>query len=126
MDICKLRLLRESGIEGSSTEGHVSHVLSDRMSSRPMGWSKKGMTKMAELRAYYYNGGDMLELVRYQKEELPKAVGNEERFYSSSEMWREERKRRNELGQFADMKVYSIPYTQIKKIANFKAQIFGL
>ncbi len=41
-------------------------------------------------------------------------------------MWREERKRRNELGQLAEMKVYSIPYTQIKKIANFKAQIFGL
>ena len=68
----KLRLLKESGIEGSSTEGYVSHVLSDRMSSRPMGWSKKGMAKMAELRAYYYNGGDMLELVRYQKEEMEK------------------------------------------------------
>ena len=122
----KLRLLRESGIEGSSTEGHVSHILSDRMSSRPMGWSKKGMAKMAELRAYYYNGGDMLELVRYQKEELPKVVGNEDIIYSSSQMWREERKRRTELGQLADMKVYSIPYTQIKKIANFKAQIFGL
>ena len=122
----KLRLLRERGIEGSSTEGHVSHILSDRMSSRPMGWSKKGMAKMAELRAYYYNGGDMLELVRYQKQELPKVVGNEDIIYSSSQMWREERKRRNELGQLADMKVYSIPYTQIKKIANFKAQIFGL
>ena len=81
---------------------------------------------MAELRAYYYNGGDMLELVRYQKEELPKVVGNEDIIYSSSQMWREERKRRTELGQLADMKVYSIPYTQIKKIANFKAQIFGL
>ena len=32
------------------------------------------MSKMAELRAYYYNKGDMLELVRYQKEELPKAA----------------------------------------------------
>lgn len=122
----KLRLLQKSGIEGSSTEGHVSHVLSDRMSSRPMGWSKKGMAKMAELRAYYYNGGDMLELVRYQKEELEKVVGKEEIIYSSSEMLREERRRRSELGQLADIKVYSIPYMQIKKIANFKSQIFGL
>ena len=122
----KLRLLRKNKVKGSSTEGHVSHVLSDRMSSRPMGWSKVGMSKMAELRAYYYNGGDMLELVRYQKEELPKAAGNEDIIYSSSQMWREERKRRNELGQLAEIKTYSIPYTQIKKIANFKAQIFGL
>ena len=29
---------------------------------------------MAELRAYYYNGRDMLELVRYQKEKLPKVA----------------------------------------------------
>ncbi len=122
----KLRLLGKNGVKGSSTEGHVSHVLSERLSSRPMGWSKKGMSKMAELRAYYYNGGDMLELVRYQKQEQPKVVGNEDNIYSSSQMWREERKRRKELGQLAEMKVYSIPYTQIKKIANFKAQIFGL
>ncbi len=91
-----------------------------------MGWSKKGMAKMSELRAYYYNGGDMLELVRYQKKEVKKVVENEDTIYSSSQMWREERKRRNKLGQLAEMKVYSIPYTQIKKIANFKAQIFGI
>ncbi len=47
----KRRLVRKEGVKGSSTESHVSHILSDRMSSRPMGWSKKGMEKMAELRA---------------------------------------------------------------------------
>ena len=111
---------------GSSTEGHVSHILSERMSSRPMGWSKVGMSKMAELRAYYYNKGDMLELVRYQKEALEKAVCDEVVIYSSTRMWSEKRKRKRELGQMADMRVYSIPYDQIKKIANFKAQIVGL
>lgn len=122
----KLRLLRKNGVKGSSTEGHVSHILSSRMSSRPMGWSKTGMSKMAELRAYYYNGGEMLELVRYQKEVILKATGNEDIVYSSSRIWSEERKRKRELGQMADMPVYSIPYNQIKKIANFKAQIWGL
>ena len=122
----RLRLLRKNGVKGSSTESHVSHILSARMSSRPMGWSKTGMSKMAELRAYYYNKGDMLELVRYQKEESVKAVGTETVIYSSSRMWSEERKRKKKLGQMADMPVYSIPYHQIKKIANFKAQIFGL
>ena len=28
-----------------------------------MGWSKTGMSKMAELRAYYYNKGYMLKLL---------------------------------------------------------------
>ncbi len=51
---------------------------------------------MAELRAYYYNGGDMLELVRCQKENLQKAVGCEVVVFSCEEMRQEERKRRIE------------------------------
>lgn len=74
----KVRLQRKDGVLGSSTEGHVSHVLADRMSSRPMGWSIIGASKMSELRAWYYNDGDMLELVRYQKEYLPMAAGMED------------------------------------------------
>ena len=81
----KTRLQRRSGVVGSSTEGHVSHVLASRMSSRPMGWSKVGADKMAKLRAYYWNGGNMLELARYQKEALPKAAGAEE-YLSPSEL----------------------------------------
>ena len=42
---------------GSSAEAHVSHVLSARMSSRPMGWSREGLKYMAELRAFCANGG---------------------------------------------------------------------
>lgn len=122
----KLRLNRNNGIKGCSAEGHVSHILSSRMSSRPMGWSIKGMSKMAELRAYYYNGGDMLELVRYQKEKLQKAAGCENVVYSCEAMLRAERKRRRALGNMANMPIYSIPYPQIKKIANFKDHIYGL
>ena len=33
-----------------SAEGHVSHIYSDRMSSRPLGWSRTGADKMARLR----------------------------------------------------------------------------
>lgn len=40
-----------------------------------MGWSIKVATKMSKLWAYQLNGGDMLELVRYQSKELPKAAG---------------------------------------------------
>lgn len=41
-------------------------------------WIKTGADKMARLRVYQKNGGDMLKLVRYQKQELPKAAGMEE------------------------------------------------
>ncbi len=80
------RLKHKDGIVGSSTEGHVSHVLSSIMSSRPMGWSEQGARKMAQLRAYYFNGGDMLELVCYQKKELPKVAGDEYDILSSTQI----------------------------------------
>ena len=73
----KVRMTDRSAV-GSSTEGHVYHVLSSRMSTLAMGWSRKGADKMARLRAYRYNRNDMLQLVRYQREALPKAAGAEE------------------------------------------------
>ena len=51
---------------GCAAEGHVSHVLSARMSSRPMGWSKRGAERVAKLRAYQFNGGDFAELLAPQ------------------------------------------------------------
>jgi hypothetical protein len=56
---------------GCSAEGHVSHVLASRMSSRPIGWSEKGAEQMARLRAFKYNGGqkkDIKKLLERQKE----------------------------------------------------------
>lgn len=35
-----MRTLHDDNVKGCSAEGHVSHVLSDRLSSRPKGWSK--------------------------------------------------------------------------------------
>ena len=45
----------------SSTEGHVSHMLSERMSSRGMGWSPLGAEQMARMRTYVANGGNLME-----------------------------------------------------------------
>ena len=39
-----------------SAEGHVSHVLSERLSSRPMGWSREGADHMAQIRVCKANG----------------------------------------------------------------------
>lgn len=121
----KLRLLHKEGVKGSSTEGHVSHVLSSRMSSRPMGWSRKGAAKMAQLRAYYYNGGDMLELVRYQKRELPKAAGAETDILSSVEIIRSEKNRHRELGKYVEAISRTVSLDTKKKVY-FNEQIWGL
>ena len=48
---------KDEASRGSNTEGHVSHVLSSRLSSRPSGWSREGLKAMAELRAYCCSGG---------------------------------------------------------------------
>lgn len=70
--------IKNPDIIGCSAEGHVSHMYSSRMSSRPMGWSKHGADQMCRLRCYKANGGDILELVKWQRtirmerEESPK------------------------------------------------------
>ena len=109
-----------------SAEGHISHVFADRMSSRPLGWSRTGADKMSRLRIYERNGGSMLKLVRYQKEALPMASGCEDVIYSSKEMFLMERKNREAMGALADLPVYRIPYPQIRKIAALKNHIWGL
>lgn len=109
-----------------SAEEHVSHVYADRMSSRPMGWSKTGIDKMSRLRIYCQNAGDMLELVRYQKKELKQVAGAEQIIYSATEIHCMEKANRRKLGIMADLPVYDIPYPQIKKIAALKNHIWGL
>ena len=56
-----------------------------------MGWSRTGVDKMAHLMAYYWNGGNMLELVRQQERELPVAAGAENEVLSCESMLRWER-----------------------------------
>lgn len=112
------------GVPGCSAEGHVSHVYADRMSSRPLGWSRTGADRMARLRVYRANGGGMLELVRWQKKE--KAAGAEDVIYSSHDMFRMEEMNRERLGDLAGLHVYSIPFAKVKKIAALRSRVFGL
>ena len=121
----KLRLRHQNGVKGSSTQGHVSHILSNRMSSRPMGWSVRGATKMAKLIAYERNGGDMLELVRYQKRNLPKAAGDEYEVLSSVDVIQSEKNRHGELGKYVESISHSIS-VQNKKIVYFNSHIWNL
>jgi hypothetical protein len=44
---------------GSCAEGLVSHILSDRLSSRPKGWMDEGLETVSRLRVYRKNGGEI-------------------------------------------------------------------
>ena len=80
---------------------------------------------MAELRAYYLNGGDMLELVRYQEKELPKAVGCEYEVLSSKQIVASEANRYGEVGKYMECISHSISL-QNKKAIYFNSHIWGL
>ena len=80
---------------------------------------------MAQLRAYDLNGGDMLELVRYQKRESPKAVGTEYDVLSSTQILTSEKKRHEELGKYVEAISHSVSL-QNKKIVYFNSHIWGL
>lgn len=64
------RSLRNKNVGGCSAESHVSHILSDRLSSRPMGWSETGADRMSKLRCYERNYGreKIIDLVKYSRE----------------------------------------------------------
>ncbi len=112
---------------GCSAEGHVSHIYSDRMSSRPLGWSRHGVNQMSKLRIYKANKGNMLELVRMQKQELQLAAGAEEEIICMScEMFKAERTRLKEEQRYLERMTHSIPFPEVKKIAYFKHHIWGL
>lgn len=123
----KTRLHSRDKVYGCSAEGHVSHVLSGRMSSRPMGWSIRGVDKMSHLRAYYWNKGNMLYLVRFQKKELPLASGGEDMVLSASDIISSEAmdKKKREVGKYAEAMRTSVS-VEAKKYAWFKSQIWGL
>lgn len=57
----------EADYAGCSAEGHISHILSSRLSSRPLGWCKKGVDQMARLRAFEANGGVVYNLLMEKK-----------------------------------------------------------
>jgi len=44
---------------GSCTEAIISHMLSERFSRNPMGWSKAGLGRLSAARIYIKNGGKL-------------------------------------------------------------------
>ena len=61
-----VRIDEGGAVWGCSAEGHISHVLSARESSRPMGWSKKGVDRISRLRVLTRNEQKIIDLMEYQ------------------------------------------------------------
>ena len=106
-DAARRRLNHPKEIVGCSTEAHVYHVLSYRLSTLPKGWSAKGLDNMARLRAFDFNGGNMYDLAVYQRtyEEESQADGKEGSSdigpYSVRDLFRSE-KSKHKYGKYYD------------------------
>lgn len=81
----------------------------------PMDWSIYGAEKMARLKAYHLNGGNMLELVRYQERALPKADGAEELYITSRELLNLEKNRHRQMEKYMKNISHSISL-KVKKV----------
>ena len=53
-------------LHGCSAEGHVSHIYSDRMSSRPMGWKTENVNNMSKLRLLREDKIEVKEILKNQ------------------------------------------------------------
>lgn len=88
---------------GCSAEGHISHVLSARESSRPMGWSKVGVDQMSRLRALTRNGCKIVDLMEYQDKKQRK----EKRIEIQEELIKQVQKRKD--GRYQEVLRKEIP-----------------
>lgn len=59
-------------IPGSCTEGLVSHVLSERFSRDPLGWSERSLGKLVSVRVYLKDGGKLTKEAFRQGEQTEK------------------------------------------------------
>ena len=57
------------GVPGSCTEAQVSHMISDRFSRGPMGWSKIALGKLSCAKAYRENGGTLTKGIFWKDNE---------------------------------------------------------
>lgn len=68
-DGIEIKAIEDACVLGCSAESHVSHILSARMSSRPLGWCYEGADQMSKLRVYKANKGNIIDLFKEHKQE---------------------------------------------------------
>ena len=109
-----IKIIKKEGrrIWGCCAEGQVSHILSSRLSSRPMGWSVQGCNHMAQLRAFRQNDGKIIDLLRHQKKERKK----EKRRQEQKELIRDLKKRQSgwEYAERLNVEIPGLENTSLK------------
>lgn len=111
---------------GCSAESHVSHILSDRLSSRPMGWSKRGADRMSKLRCYEKNYGKekIIELVRYSREQRKlQRTGTDDCAEVRHKLSEITREHYNQAKSYIDRIQATVPGTTVTKIMSIRNQI---
>ncbi|MBO3093156.1 ISLre2 family transposase [Schleiferilactobacillus harbinensis] len=69
----QIKANNDSDFHGCSAEGHVSHILSERFSSRPMGWSQAGTDSLSQTRVFVMKDGKVLEKLEANAKRIGKA-----------------------------------------------------
>ncbi len=121
-----MRTYHSKIITGCSAESHVSHVLSDRLSSRPMGWSQTGADRMSKLRCYEKNHGreKIIELVRYSREQRKLArTGTDNIELEKVTLRQIKAEHYSQAKSYIDRMQATIPYGTVRKIAAIREQI---
>lgn len=85
-------------LHGCSAEGHVSHILSDRMSSRPLGWKTKNVNNMSKLR-----------LLREDKIEIKTIIEKQNKVIDINEYKEIKEKTQKRINKNIDFKPVSLP-----------------
>lgn len=119
----EIRKAESGGVWGCCAEGQVSHVLSSRLSSRPMGWSVLGCDQMAQMRAFKQNGGKIIDLLRYQKKEQKKQRRRQEQ----EELIRDLRKRQSgwDYSEALDVEIPGLEKQSLKWLKDMINQQLG-
>lgn len=120
------RAFHDKNVYGCSAEGHISNVYSDRMSSRPMGWSEIGSDRMCKLRCFVRNYGKakVINLVAYRREkELMKykATGTDDAIPIPEK--RSYTKEQREILSYADKMYVSLSGMTVKKMLAIRERL---
>lgn len=123
------RTLRNKLVNGCSAESHVSHVLSDRLSSRPMAWSETGADRMSKLRCYDRNNGRaaVIDLVKYSRaQRYLKATGTEGIEVQNIQLRNILAEHYNQANSYIDRMQAHIPYGTVRKTLAIREKLYLL
>ena len=122
------RTLNNKLVNGCSAESHVSHVLSDRLSSRPMGWSQTGADRMSKLRCYDRNNGRaaIIDLVKYSRKQRLAATGTDDIEPASIQLHQVLAEHYKQANSYIERLQSTLPYGTARKILSIRENLYTI